>query len=228
MHEIQDVPIITLDGPSGTGKGTLCHRLAQHLGWHFLDSGAIYRVLALAARRHGVAFDNLDALVLLAKNLDLYFNDTGVYLEGKEVSSFIRTEQCGQDASRLAALGDVREALLWRQRAFALAPGLVTDGRDMGTVVFPEAKLKVYLHASSAERANRRYLQLKKSGDNVSLAQVVEELKMRDARDMAREHAPLKPALDAVSIDTTGLDVSQVFDVVIQLIKTRCYDWGEC
>ena len=226
MKGFNEVPVITLDGPSGTGKGTLCHLLAKKLGWHFLDSGAIYRVLALAARKEGIAFEDIHGLVALAKGLNLYFNEQGAFLNDADVSQVIRTESCGQDASCLAAVGVVRDALLLRQRAFAVSPGLVTDGRDMGTVVFPDAQLKIYLHASTEERANRRYLQLKKSGENASLAQVVDELTKRDARDMARKQAPLRPADDAVSIDTTGLTVSQVFDNVIKLIEERYPDWG--
>lgn len=226
MHDLNLVPVITLDGPSGTGKGTLCHLLAKHLRWHFLDSGAIYRVLALAASKQDIDFSNTAALVDLAKTLDLHFNESGVYLMGNDVSQVIRTEKCGQDASCLAALGEVREALLWRQREFAAAPGLVTDGRDMGTVVFPQAQLKIYLYASVEERANRRYLQLKKHGESVSLAQVVDELTERDARDTARKHAPLRPADDAVLIDTTGFTVLQVFDKVMKLIEERCFNWG--
>ena len=226
MHDLSQVPVITLDGPSGTGKGTLCHLLAKRLGWHFLDSGAIYRVLALAARQQEIGFTDTATLVNLAKTLDLYFNESGVYLTGHDVSQVIRTEKCGQDASCLAALGDVREALLWRQRVFATSPGLVTDGRDMGTVVFPQAQLKIFLYASVEARAQRRYLQLKKNEENVSLAQVVNELTERDARDTARKHAPLRPADDAVLIDTTGFTVLQVFDKVMRLIEARGFNWG--
>ncbi|KTC97117.1 cytidylate kinase [Legionella geestiana] len=220
------VPVITLDGPSGTGKGTLCHRLAVHLGWHLLDSGAIYRVLALAARRRGLDFNNHEALTALAHTLDLRFEtfpdgEQRVLLEGCDVAREIREEPCGEDASKLAVIAVLRDALLARQRAFAEAPGLVTDGRDMGTVVFPNALLKVYLFAAPEERAKRRYFQLKEKGNDVSLAQVVEELHRRDARDMAREHAPLKPAADAVLLDTTGLTITQVFNSVLELLNKR-------
>ncbi|KTD60510.1 (d)CMP kinase [Legionella shakespearei] len=220
------VPVITLDGPSGTGKGTLCHLLAKHLGWNMLDSGAIYRVLAYAVRKNGINPDNMDnmeQLTQLALNLNLRFessaeNETQVILDDEDVSQHIRSEQCGQDASKIAAIPEVRQALLERQRNFAQPPGLVTDGRDMGTVVFPDAVLKVFLYATSEERANRRYLQLKDSGINVSLAQVVEELVKRDTRDTARTHAPLKPAEDAVKIDTTGLTIVQVYQNVLLLL----------
>ena len=215
-----DVPVITIDGPSGTGKGTISHMLAEHLGWHFLDSGSLYRVLAFAARSHGIAFDNIADLVTLANTLKLSFKKTQVLLDGHDISTDIRTEQCGQDASKIAVIPEIRAALLNRQRAFATEPGLVTDGRDMGTVVFPNAQLKIYLYASTQERANRRYLQLKKTSNDVSLTQVVDELETRDARDTARMHSPLKPADDAVSIDTTGLTIVQVFEYVLQLARS--------
>lgn len=215
-------PVITLDGPSGTGKGTLCHLLAKKLNWHFLDSGALYRVLALAARKNEIDYSEVNQLVHLAHGLNLRFEledtDTSiVMLDDEDISEAIRSEQCGQDASKIASIPEVREALLERQRAFATFPGLVTDGRDMGTVVFPNAILKIYLYASEQERAMRRYLQLKEKNNHVNLAQVVDELAKRDARDMARAHSPLKPADDAVLIDTTGLTVLQVFEKVLSL-----------
>jgi cytidylate kinase len=219
-----DVPVITIDGPSGTGKGTISHRLAKHLGWHFLDSGAIYRVLAYAALQHAIDFNDIDKLVHLAHHLNLQFQvdpsqSGAILLDGQDISATIRTETAGQNASKIAVIPEVREALLARQRAFAKLPGLVTDGRDMGTVVFPNANLKIYLDASVEERAKRRYLQLKETKNNASLAQVIDELVKRDARDTARTHAPLKPAKDAVLIDTTGLTVVQVFDNVLQLAR---------
>lgn len=222
----KNIPVITLDGPSGTGKGTLCHLLAKHLHWNMLDSGAIYRVLAYAARKNGVAPHEIDKLTDLALSLDLRFestsdNESKVMLNNEDIFQQIRSEECGQDASQIAVIPEVRKALLERQRAFAKAPGLVTDGRDMGTVVFPDAVLKVFLYASEKERANRRYLQLKEKGINVSLAQVVEELVKRDTRDTARAHAPLKPAKDAILIDTTGLTIVQVFNNVIKLLDER-------
>ncbi|KTD50773.1 (d)CMP kinase [Legionella quateirensis] len=221
-----NVPVITLDGPSGTGKGTICHLLAKHLHWNMLDSGAIYRVLAYAARKKGVNFNDTNHLIDLAVTLDLRFesseqNETQVILDNEDVSQQIRSEQCGQDASQIAVIPEVRQALLERQRDFAQYPGLVTDGRDMGTVVFPNAVLKIFLYANEEERANRRYLQLKEKGINVSLAQVVEELVKRDTRDTARTHAPLKPAEDAVQIDTTGLSIVQVFNNVLKLLDEQ-------
>ncbi|WED44117.1 (d)CMP kinase [Legionella cardiaca] len=228
MKSDKNVPVITLDGPSGTGKGTICHMLANHLHWHVLDSGSIYRVLALAARKKRIDFQNEGALAALANSLDLRFETDPeqkpqVLLEGKNVIEEIRSEQCGQDASKIAVLPEVREALLARQRAFAMLPGLVTDGRDMGTVVFPDAVLKIYLYATSEERAFRRYLQLKEKGIDASLAEVVDELAKRDARDTSRLHAPLKPAEDAAFIDTTGLTIVQVFDNVLKLVDEHLF-----
>jgi cytidylate kinase len=218
-----ELPIITIDGPSGTGKGTICHQLAAHLGWHFLDSGVLYRVLAYAALQQGIAFTQVQALVDLAARLDLRFDvdaaqNNVVFLNHHNVSAAIRSEDCGQNASKIGAIPEVRQALLELQRNFAKPPGLVTDGRDMGTVVFPQAKLKIYLDASIEERANRRYLQLKKNGNDASLAQVIDELRQRDARDKARACSPLKPADDAVFIDTSGLSIVQVFDSVLKLL----------
>ncbi len=220
------ITVITLDGPSGTGKGTACHLLAQKLGFNFLDSGSIYRVLALAGKQIGLAADDLTAWGNLAVQLDLHFAVgpdfiSLVYLDGQEVSADIRTEECGQEASRVACIPSIRSALLDRQRSFAQQPGLVTDGRDMGTVVFPEAQLKFYLDASAQTRANRRYLQLIKMGKHASLSQVIHELSERDARDMGREYAPLCAAIDAIHIDTNGLGVMQVFQELWKHVVER-------
>ncbi len=216
-------PVITIDGPSGTGKGTICHKLAAHLGWHVLDSGCIYRALAYAIRIKGIDEGDISRIVNLARALDLRFvtdqaQKKQIYMDDIDISLAIRTEQCGQFASKIAVIPEIREALLKRQRAFAIAPGLVTDGRDMGTVVFPQASLKIYLDASPEERAKRRYLQLQEKEINASLAGVVDELTKRDARDTARLHSPLKPAADAIVIDTTGLTIVQVFHHVLKLI----------
>ena len=222
------IPVITLDGPSGTGKGTICHLLAKHLKWNMLDSGAIYRVLAFAARKSEISMQDSEQLIPLALSLNLRFessddNETKVILDEENISIDIRSEQCGQEASTIAAIPEVREALLARQRSFAQSPGLVTDGRDMGTVVFPNAVLKIFLYADEQERAQRRFLQLKEKQINVSLAQVVEDLVKRDTRDTARTHAPLKAADDAIKINTTSLSVVQVFNNVLELIDDRLH-----
>jgi CMP/dCMP kinase len=226
MIDRETIPVITIDGPSGTGKGTLCHKVAGKLGWHFLDSGAIYRVLAFAAEKQGISSDLIEELSNLALDLKLQFetcqnSNVIALLDGEDVSSQIRSESIGKAASVIAALPEVREALLARQRAFAKSPGLVTDGRDMGTIVFPKANLKIYLYATSAERAMRRYLQLQDRGISASLGQVMSELELRDKRDMARPHAPLIPADDAVLIDTTGLTIAQVLGNILQLVRER-------
>lgn len=216
------VPVITIDGPSGTGKGTLCYKLANHLHWHALDSGAIYRVLAFSAREKNIALDEIEKLVTLAGQLNLKFEydeKPQVMLDGRVITHNIRSEQCAQDASKIAAIPEIRQALLMRQRAFADFPGLVTDGRDMGTVVFPDAAVKIYLDASVQERSKRRYLELKEKGIDVSLPGVIDELKQRDARDFARSSSPLRPAADAVHIDTTGLTIAQVFGSVLKLVE---------
>ncbi|WP_290700529.1 (d)CMP kinase [Amphritea sp.] len=220
-------PVITVDGPSGSGKGTICSLLARELGWNLLDSGALYRLVALAARHHGVALDDEDALVVLAAHLDVQFetpanqNEVLIILEGEEVTNIIRTEECGADASIVAALGPVREALLERQRAFVSEPGLIADGRDMGTVVFPQAQLKVYLTASAEERADRRYNQLINKGLSASLQAILVDIQARDARDMNREVAPLKPATDAISLDTTELSIEQVLASVLDQARHK-------
>lgn len=211
-------PVITIDGASGTGKGVVTHRIAKTLGWNLLDSGALYRVLALAAQKHGVALDNEPALTVLAEHLDVQFltDETGnppkILLEGQDVTETIRTEKMGNAASKVGVLSAVRQALLSRQRAFREAPGLVTDGRDMGTVVFPDANLKIFLIASPEERAQRRYNQLKEKGNHVNLGDLIEELRERDKRDQERVVAPLKPAADAIIIDTDHLTIDQVVD----------------
>jgi len=225
------VPVIAIDGPSGTGKGTLCQIIANKLNWHMLDSGSLYRVLALAARRHSIELDDELSLARLAQDLNVVFSNDGIFLDREPVTEEIRTEFCGNDASKIAALKQVREALLMRQRNFATEPGLVTDGRDMGTIVFPDAQLKIFLDASCEVRAERRYLQLKKKGINASLAQVVEELTKRDQRDRNRAQAPLKPADDAIIIDTTDMNIEETADYVLELINERFFllvtFWGK-
>jgi cytidylate kinase len=219
-------PVITIDGASGTGKGTVSQILAKRLGWRFLDSGVLYRVLALAAQKHQVSFDNEKALQVLAEHLDVQFlTDEAAYprtqLEGEDVTDTIRTESVGNAASIIAALPAVRTALLSRQRAFREPPGLVADGRDMGTVIFPDADLKIFLTASPEERALRRYNQLKDKGISVTLGDLIEELRERDRRDSERVIAPLKPAVDAVTIDTDRLTVDQVVERIVYEIERK-------
>ncbi|WP_166110913.1 (d)CMP kinase [Pseudoalteromonas sp. Z9A5] len=218
------MPVITVDGPSGSGKGTVCRLLAEKLGWDVLDSGAIYRVLSLAALHHQIALDNEEALVPLAANLDVQFlvdsqtNAGKVILEGEDVSTTIRNEEVGAAASKVAALPRVREALLRRQRAFRTENGLVADGRDMGTVVFKDAPLKIYLTASAEERARRRFVELNARGLDVTLSGLLQDIQARDERDMNRVVAPLVPAEDAIELDTSELNAEQVFDKVITLL----------
>lgn len=220
------VPIITIDGPSGSGKGTVTRKVAERLGWHLLDSGALYRLVAYAALQRGVDAASEPAHAEIAHQLDVRFGADGqgheqVWLEGQEVNAAIRTEQAGEGASRIAAMPAVRAALLDRQRAFLQSPGLVADGRDMGTVVFPAAGLKIFLTASAAERARRRYNQLKDKGLGANLAALSLEIAERDRRDANRPIAPLKAAEDAVTIDSTALSVDAVVERVLELAVKR-------
>ncbi len=218
-------PVVTVDGPSGAGKGTLCMLLAKKLGFQLLDSGAIYRVLALAAIHHGVDTESEDALVPLATHLDVQFVAEGdlvkVILEGEDVSGELRKEETGMAASKVAALPRVREALLRRQRAFEAAPGLVADGRDMGTVVFPHAQAKIFLDASAEERANRRLKQLQDKGLDVKFADLLSEIQERDDRDRNRPVAPLRPAEDALVLDSTSMTIDEVVEKALQYIESK-------
>ncbi len=213
---MSEVPIITMDGPSGSGKGTISQRVAQQLGWHFLDSGAIYRVLGLMASRAGISDDHVDKMVEMAANMPLSFERDRVLLGEEDVSDVIRTERAGNQASKVAAIPRVREALLTWQHNYARPPGLVADGRDMGTVVFPLAQVKIFLTASPEERAKRRYKQLKEKGLGGNLADLIGEIRERDERDSLRAVAPLKPAVSALELDSTHLTIDEVYTRVMQ------------
>jgi len=219
---MSDIPVLTIDGPSGSGKGTLAQQMAEKLGWHYLDSGAIYRVLAQAALKHQIDLTDETALASIAGQLDVQFvlkdGQLQVVLEDEDVSLLIRSEQAGNAASKVAAFPAVRSALLQRQRDFCQPPGLVTDGRDMGTVVFPDAPYKVFLTASAEVRAERRYKQLKEKGIDSNLSDLVAEISERDERDTQREVAPLRPADDAVILDSTQLGIEAVLEKVSALI----------
>lgn len=221
----QTIPVITIDGPSGAGKGTVCRLLAQKLGWDILDSGAIYRVLALASIHHQIEPSDEESLIPLAAHLDVQFLSTEtsskIVLEGEEVTLSIRNEEVGGIASQIAALPRVREALLRRQRAFRQLPGLIADGRDMGTVVFPDAEVKVFLTASAEERANRRFLELKDKGHDVKIGDLLTEIQARDDRDTNRKVAPMVPADDAIEIDSTNISAQEVFQQLIEVIEKK-------
>jgi cytidylate kinase len=218
-----DIPVLTIDGPSGSGKGTVAQLIAKDLGWHYLDSGALYRVLAQAAIKHHIELTDEPAVTALAQHLDVIFSvengELEVFLEGDNVSTLIRSEQAGNAASKVAALPLVRSALLQRQRDFKQAPGLVTDGRDMGTVVFYDAPYKVFLNASAEVRAKRRHKQLKEKGIESNLSDLIAEISERDDRDSQRTVAPLKPAADAIQLDSTSLGIETVFNRVRAILR---------
>ncbi|MGB1328003.1 MAG: (d)CMP kinase [Porticoccaceae bacterium] len=220
------VKIITVDGPSGSGKGTVSRILAKQLGFHYLDSGALYRLLGLVAVRHGIEIELSSDLAYLAENMDVRFEalpngHNRVLLEGEDVTQELRTEETGALASQVAAIPRVRDALLIRQQQFAKTPGLVADGRDMGSKVFPEAQLKIFLTASIEERANRRYKQLLEQGENVSLRALEEQVRSRDERDMNRKASPLVVATDAVEVDTSDLSIQEAVDRLQNLAILR-------
>ena len=217
-----EVPVIAIDGPSGSGKGTIARRVATALGFHLLDSGALYRLVALKAIRDGVALDDEAALAKLARGLDAAFDERGVTLDGTDATAAIRDEAVSEAASRVAVHPGVRAALLERQRAFRRRPGLVADGRDMGTVVFPQAALKVFLTANAGQRAERRHKQLISKGIQASIDSLRADLEARDARDRNRAVAPLKPAEDALLLDNSDLTIEQSVDRVLSWWQARC------
>ena len=214
MHA--DIPVIAIDGPSASGKGTVAALVAKALGFHYLDSGALYRLTALAAQRQHVALDDEATLAELALHLDVRFEGGEIYLQNERVTDDVRSEACGTGASKVAVLPAVRTALLARQQAFRQLPGLVADGRDMGSVVFPDAALKIFLTASAEERAQRRYKQLMEKGISANLANLLEDLRERDARDSARSVAPLRQEKDAILLDTTHINVNAAVDFVLK------------
>ncbi|MBT8088447.1 MAG: (d)CMP kinase [Gammaproteobacteria bacterium] len=219
-----EAPVIAIDGPSGSGKGTIARRVADALGWHLLDSGALYRLVALSAQKHGVSLADAQELAKIAADLDVTFDsdETGeerIWLAGEDVTGQIRTEDAGTGASRVAAIPAVREALLARQRAFQRWPGLVADGRDMGSFVFPDAAMKIFLTASAEERARRRHKQLKDKGLDVSLAALSRDIEDRDRRDSERSVAPLQPAQDARILDSSGQSIEAVTQTVLDWVS---------
>ena len=211
-----DIPVIAVDGPSASGKGTVAALVAKALGFHYLDSGALYRLTALAAQYQHVSLDDEAALAELALNLDVRFEGGEIYLQNERVTDDVRSEACGTGASKVAVLPAVRTALLARQHAFRQLPGLVADGRDMGSVVFPDAALKIFLTASAEERAQRRYKQLMEKGISANLTNLLEDLRERDARDSARSVAPLRQEKDAILLETTHLSIDSAVDFVLK------------
>ncbi|KZY66558.1 MULTISPECIES: (d)CMP kinase [unclassified Oleiphilus] len=227
MAPNSQAPVLCIDGPSGSGKGTITQLIATKLGWSILDSGALYRLTAIAALRQNVALDDESSLAAVAAGLDCSFESSKpgepvrVMLAGEDVTSELRLETTGDNASKVAVLPEVRAALLQRQRDFQQLPGLVADGRDMGTVVFPNSQFKIFLTASAQARAERRFQQLKAQGEDVRIATLLQEIEARDARDMGRKAAPLKAADDAVTIDTTEYSIEQVLEKVLLLVNPK-------
>jgi cytidylate kinase len=221
MQADSQIPVVTIDGPGGSGKGTLSSLVAAKLDWHLLDSGALYRIVAVMAFRQHVDLYDEKALVSMTSDLHISFDGDAVEVDGKDLSSVIRTEETGAAASQVAVLPAVREAILALQKSFQIAPGLVADGRDMGTAVFPEAKTKIFLDASPQARADRRYKQLINKGLSVNLRDLLKQIEDRDARDRGRAVAPLRPAVDALIIDSTKLTIDQVLEMIMTEIAKR-------
>jgi cytidylate kinase len=215
------VPVVTIDGPGGAGKGTVASAIAKALGWHLLDSGALYRIIAVAGLADGIALDDAQALVEMSEGLDIVFDDGQVRVNGANLTDAIRTEEAGNSASQVAALPPVRDAIFALQQGFQRAPGLVADGRDMGTVVFTDAPVKIFLDASAEARAERRYNQLKNNGLGVNFRALLEQIQERDARDRERVVAPLKPADDALIIDSTEMTIDEVVATVMTQISNK-------
>lgn len=216
------VPVLTIDGPSGAGKGTVSRLIAQKLGWHYLDSGAIYRALALELSEKDVLHESIAEMVDVALGMDLVFGcseNRSVLLNGQDITDLLGLESTGNNASKIASIPEIRAALLQKQHDFKQAPGLVADGRDMGTVVFPEAKHKVFLTASASERAERRYKQLKEKGIDANLSEITADIQERDQRDSEREFSPLIPAKDAVYIDSSDMSIDQVVEEMLSLVQ---------
>lgn len=221
MSTSDSVPVIAIDGPSGSGKGTLARAVADALGWHLLDSGALYRIIGTMCIRQGVSFADEDQVVELAASLDIRFDEDKVLVDGVDLTDEIRTEDAGVNASKVAQMPGVRAAVFELQRRFRRAPGLVADGRDMGTVVFTDAALKIFLDASAEERAQRRYKQLKNKGLSVSFPALLAQIEERDARDRGRAIAPLIPADDAQVVDSTSMSIEAVVDLVLEQARNR-------
>jgi len=219
MTNISLLPVIAIDGPSASGKGSVAERVAKHFGFHYLDSGAIYRLLAYAAYQQNVAWSDASKLAAIAGKLDIKFENGEAYLDGQQVSAHIRTEQMGKGASEVAVHPDVRTALLQTQRNFRQAPGLVGDGRDIGSVIFPDAGLKIFLTAAVETRAKRRYEQLLQRGESADYALILEDLQQRDLRDSQRAAAPLKQLPDAILLDTTDKNIEQAVNIIIEAFK---------
>ena len=218
------IPVLTIDGPSGSGKGTIAERIANRLGWHCLDSGALYRLVGLSVHRAGIGFDNASKIANIARSMNVEFVSGKVMMDGEDVSLAIRTEQAGNNASKVAAIPEVRTALLQWQRDYCREPGLVADGRDMGTVVFPGAAVKIFLDASAEERAKRRYNQLKEKGLDANLSDLIAEIRERDDRDRNRSVAPLKAPEGSLEVDSTALSIDEVLEKVLEAVRSTFPD----